>query len=117
MKKAPENNAFRLGHMLAHAQEACDLLGERGWEVFRADRALCLAIDKLIQIAGEATNHVTDEFRQEHDEIPWKELIRMRHRLVHVYYKTDAYVIWRTTVRHLPSLVSYLQRILADDRA
>ena len=117
MQRAPENNPIRLEHMLTHAQEACEVLDGRSWEAFRTNRLLCLAIDKLIEITGEAANNVTDGFQLRHPQIPWTPLIRMRHKLAHSYFKTDARVLWETVSFDLPSLVTDLQRILADERA
>ena len=117
MIRAPENNEARLRHMRQFAGEACELLEGLTWESFRHNRTVCLATDKLVEITGEAANYVTKEFQDAHDYIPWSDIIGMRHRLVHSYFKTDASVLWLTTTRYLPALVADLQRILADERA
>ena len=38
-----------------------------------------------LQIIGEAANKISDEFKQLHNEVPWGEIIGMRHILVHGY--------------------------------
>ena len=47
-------------------------------------------IIKSIEIIGEAAYHLTKTFRDSHPETPWDSIMRMRHVLVHDYYRINA---------------------------
>ena len=117
MKTAPENNPVRLRHMLDYAQDARRSAIGPSRESFQNDRTVQLAVDKAIITIGEAANHVTPDVQRAHAEAPWSDIIGMRHRLVHRYFKTELDVLWDTVIDYLPALVADVERILADDRA
>ena len=117
MKTAPEFDSVRLGHMLQFALEARHFADGQTRATFGQDRQLQLSIDKPIQNIGEAANHVTPDVQREYSGIPWSDIIGMRHKLVHRYFLTNLDIVWRTAIEYLPTLVTDLERILADDRA
>ncbi len=46
-----------------------------------------------LQILGEAASHISEPVRLAHPEIPWSQIIGMRHVLVHGYLQTDLDVV------------------------
>ena len=42
-----------------------------------------------IQIIGEAASQLTPTFRKTHQQVPWPQIIKMRHVLVHDYLGID----------------------------
>ncbi len=54
------------------------------------------AIMKNVEIIGEAANMLTPGFRQQHTELPWKQIIGMRHILVHGYAQVSDMKLWLT---------------------
>lgn len=65
-----------------------------------------------IQVIGEAANGISPEFQNQHLEIPWKDIIGMRHLLVHQYFGIDLDEIWNTAKQDLPKLQQEISRIL-----
>jgi len=65
-----------------------------------------------IQVIGEAANSISPEFQKQHREIPWKDIISMRHLLVHQYFGIDLEEVWNTTQKDLPHLKQEIDRIL-----
>jgi len=65
-----------------------------------------------IQVMGEAANGITPEFQNNHQEIPWKDIIAMRHLLVHQYFGIDLNEVWSTAQQDLPNLQQEISRIL-----
>lgn len=51
---------------------------------------------KLLEIIGEASYKLTNDFRKSHPQTPWKQIIYMRHILVHGYYSMDRSYIQST---------------------
>ena len=57
-----------------------------------------------IQVIGEAANGISPEFQKKHQKIPWKDIVAMRHLLVHQYFGIDLDEIWNTAHQDLPLL-------------
>ncbi|MFA4850007.1 MAG: HepT-like ribonuclease domain-containing protein [Methanoregula sp.] len=68
-----------------------------------------------IQVTGEAANSISAEFQKAHPEIPWKDLIAMRHLLVHQYFGIDLDEVWNTAKQDLPLLKQKITRILEQE--
>ena len=67
-----------------------------------------------IQVIGEAANGITPEFQKKHRKIPWKDIIAMRHLLVHQYFGIDLNEVWNTTQKDLPLLKKVIDQILEN---
>jgi uncharacterized protein with HEPN domain len=80
------------------------------------DERTFLATCKAIEIVGEAANQVSAEGREEFPELPWREAVAMRHRLVHGYRSIVSEVVIGTVRGSLPPLVKALQLALRDDK-
>jgi len=65
-----------------------------------------------IQVIGEAANGISPEFQKQHENIPWKDIIAMRHLLVHQYFGIDLDEVWNTAQQDLPQLLQEISRIL-----
>jgi uncharacterized protein with HEPN domain len=70
------------------------------------------AILYQITILGEATKRLSPELRQQHLEIPWKEIAGMRDVMVHEYDQVDLDVVWDVIQNKLPELLILLQPLL-----
>lgn len=57
---------------------------------------------------------LTNDFKDNHKEIVWKEIINMRHILVHGYYQVDSSIVWSTIVNDLPILSSYVDAYIKE---
>lgn len=78
-----------------------------------ADRLLVLGLVKAIEIIGEAAYQLSPEAREEVPDIPWPDIVAMRHRLVHAYFDIDLDVLWRAIQDDLPPLISILETFFA----
>ncbi|MBL8850573.1 MAG: DUF86 domain-containing protein [Planctomycetaceae bacterium] len=83
-------------------------------EAFDSNEILQLAITHLIQTAGEAARKLTPAFRQLHPQVPWNQIVGMRHRLVHDYLNIDIDVVWQVSTVDVPKLISQLAPILSE---
>jgi uncharacterized protein with HEPN domain len=50
---------------------------------------LVLALVKDIEIVGEAAAKVSENLQRSNPDIPWSDIISMRHRLIHVYFEIN----------------------------
>jgi uncharacterized protein with HEPN domain len=65
---------------------------------------LRFAIIKNLEIIGEAAYLLSSDFRSKHPDIPWNEMIGMRHILVHGYYQIRDEIVWATIETELHPL-------------
>ncbi|MEO1393153.1 MAG: HepT-like ribonuclease domain-containing protein [Cyanobacteria bacterium J06634_5] len=65
-----------------------------------------------IIVIGEAANRLSEEFRLEHSNIPWKEIVGMRNILAHQYETVDAEVVWDAAVQDVPDLLKMIEPLL-----
>lgn len=71
---------------------------------FITDDMMYYAVVKNIEILSEASNMLTDEFRSEHPQTPWKQVNGMRNYIVHEYFQVDNNVVWDVITNDLPLL-------------
>ena len=102
-----------LQHMRDHASEAVAIARDHSRNDLDADRLLALGLTKIVEIIGEAANRVSPSVRDDHPNIPWKQIVGTRNRLVHGYDEIDFDVLWRIVSVELPPLVKRLEAILA----
>jgi uncharacterized protein with HEPN domain len=107
-----KSDRVRLQHMLDAAREALEFASSSCREELERDRKLVLALVKDIEIVGEAAYQVSEETRELLPDLPWEDMIAMRHRLVHGYFDIDLDVLWQTVQQDLPLLVEKLKAAL-----
>jgi len=78
-----------VGHMLDVARSIVVKTAGKSRAEYDADENLRLALAHLIQTIGEAARRVSDAFQESHPQIPWKNIIGMRHRVIHDYMHVD----------------------------
>jgi uncharacterized protein with HEPN domain len=108
-----KDDRIYVGHMFDHASQALDILQGKNRDDYDADPILRLALTHLVQIIGEAARRVQPPFRESHPEIPWKQIVGMRHKVVHDYISIDFGILWIVVSQDLPALVPKLEAILA----
>jgi uncharacterized protein with HEPN domain len=79
---------------------------------FAADQKTIAAVMYAIAIMGEATKRLSDEFREQHPQLPWRELAGLRDRLVHDYRNIDLDILWDVVLVEVPALLVSLEPLL-----
>jgi uncharacterized protein with HEPN domain len=100
-----------VGHMLDMTRKALDKTAGITRDSYDADENLRLALTHLVQVIGEAARRVSPEFRDEHPEIPWTEIVGMRHKVVHDYLGVDEDIVWQVVTDDLPKLLPVLTKL------
>ena len=65
-----------------------------------------------IQIIGEAVYNLSLEFKQQHKDTPWHLIEKMRHILVHDYYRVNNDILWLVITEDIPQLKANIRRYL-----
>jgi uncharacterized protein with HEPN domain len=110
---SPRDIVF-VGHMLDMARKAVNKTEELSRESYDADENPRLALTHLIQVIGEAARQVSREFCEWHRDVPWADIIGMRHKVVHDYLGVDEDIVWQVVTHDLPTLVAALERAVSS---
>jgi uncharacterized protein with HEPN domain len=70
------------------------------------------AILRRITIIGEATKRLTQDFRAQHPNIPWKEMAGIRDVITHDYDEVDLSEVWTVIRNDLPQLLPELETLI-----
>lgn len=103
-----------LWDMLDAGRHAVGFVQGKTFEDYRSDRMLRMAVERCVEIVGEAARRVTREFRDQHPEIPWQPITAQRHVLAHDYDDIQDELIWRVATVHLPKLVEQLRPLVPE---
>jgi uncharacterized protein with HEPN domain len=109
---AEGRDAALLWDMLDAARTACDLGKGYTFRRYMTDRKLQLAVERLVEIIGEAARRVSEGFRRAHPEIPWPKIIAQRHVIAHEYGEIRQERMWQLVSEHLPRLLISLEPLI-----
>ena len=101
--------------MLTAARDAVEFTAGLTFPQFDQSRLHQNAVLRAIETVGEAAARISQETRKAHPEIPWKEIVGMRNRLVHVYFDVNLYRVWETVHQDLPRLIAMLEPLVPPD--
>ncbi|NMB86306.1 MAG: DUF86 domain-containing protein [Methanothrix sp.] len=104
-----------LWDMLDAAHAILDFIEETSFEHYLQDRMLQLAVERALEIIGEAARNVSPEFRLKHPEIPWRRIIGQRNVLAHEYGSIKQDLIWEVVTAHLPDMVLRLEQMIPPE--
>ncbi len=102
-----ERDAAHLWDMLEAARDILRFTEGLSLSEFLADGANAIrpAVERKLEILGEAARRVTSAFRETHPEIPWKEIVGLRNVISHEYDKVNYKEIYRIARTRVPELV------------
>ena len=109
----PEDRApAYLWDMRQAAAEVITILKDYDLQKFLSDRVVVLAVERSIEIIGEAARCLSTTFQQAHREIPWREIIGQRNILAYEYGQIDHEILFKTTSEDIPVLLKQLDEML-----
>jgi uncharacterized protein with HEPN domain len=107
-----ERDAAYLWDMLRASEEVVSFVKDKSWKDYQASDLLRSAVERKVQIIGEAARHVSRKFQAAHPHIPWNPIIVQRHRLVHEYGAIRHERIWNVATVHVPVLITHVRALL-----
>ena len=69
---------------------------------------------RRIEIIGEAVKNLPDSFRNKYSEVPWKEIVGTRDKMIHHYFGVDLNIVWDIVKKDLPDLKKKVKEILEE---
>jgi uncharacterized protein with HEPN domain len=108
-------DAIYLSHMRDAIAKIERYLADVDYETFTGNDMMIDAVIRELEIIGEAARNLSVSFVEEHPDIPWSRIKRMRNILIHEYFGVSLKVVWDTTHSNLPQLKTFIQNILAEE--
>jgi len=113
MSEIPREREWRfyLDDMIGFAKRVIaytDGLDQAGFEAspMRYDATL-----RNLELIGEAATRIPQSVREGFEEIPWRQLIATRNRLIHAYLGIDNDILWSIIRDDVPDLLHSLRRL------
>lgn len=101
---------------LAHILESAELISrwldgvDKDW--FFKNDLLQEAVIRRLEVIGEAAKNVSLQLKQQHPDVPWKEMSGMRDVLIHEYFGVDLEQVWETATTDVPKVAKQIRVIL-----
>jgi uncharacterized protein with HEPN domain len=107
-----EQTPAALWDMFHFAEQAVRVAGRFTFDTWVADELAVLGLEHAVQNIGEAANRIAKTFQARHPEIPWQEIIGMRHTIAHSYDSLELEQVWDAATTHAGALVLLLHPLL-----
>lgn len=110
--REPERDPGRLQDIITAANHIISFTEGYSQDELAVDKLRFFAVVKNVEIIGEAAFMLSLEFKEKHNEIPWNDIIRMRHVLVHGYATILPELLWHTALVDVPLLKKQIEEII-----
>ena len=90
-----EHDPAYLWDMREAALHILDFIRGVSFSKYSANKMIQSAVERQLEILGEAARRVSPEYQEEHPEIAWRSIIGLRNILAHEYGEVKADRIWR----------------------
>lgn len=114
MQRGGRGWRFRIEDILEALNKIARYVTGMTYETFCVDEKTADAVERNLEIIGEASGNLPKALLTRYPEVPWHRMQGMRNVLVHEYFGVDRSIIWQTVCEDLPPLVPQLQRILNE---
>lgn len=98
--------------MLDASEKIQHFLKNKAFEDFLNDDMLRAAVERNLEIIGEAARRISEELKQGHPQIPWRKIIAQRNVLIHEYDDIDYKEIWQVATFYLPRLIEQIRPLI-----
>ncbi len=100
-----------LAHILEAIEKIKSYLADVSFEQFADNEMMVDAIVRELEIIGEASNNLSDDFHVKYPDVSFRDATDMRNFLVHEYFAVNKKVVWETCKGNLPKLKKFITQI------
>ena len=107
-----KDNTLYLGHIRDAIEKIESYISDVNYGQFVSNDMMVDAVLRELAVIGEATSKLSDDFRQRHTEMPFRDIIDMRNILIHNYTGVNYKIVWETCKEDLPKLKKLIDDLL-----
>ena len=107
-----ERDAAYLWDILDAARQAEEFVSGMRFHGYERSRKTQAAVERSIEIIGEAARRVSETFQAAHPEIPWRGMIAQRNVLAHDYGEILQERLWLVVMERIPELIRILEPLV-----
>jgi len=104
-----------LKHILEETEFIINEVNKTSEDAFHINPVLKRAFVRSLEIIGEATKNIPEDFREKYDNVDWKDMARMRDKLIHHYFGVDYFIVWDVVKNEFPILHSKMLKIIQSE--
>ena len=105
------NDRALLGDIRESIQRISEYLADCDYPSFTNDTKTQDAVIRNLEILGEATKRLSEDFRTQYADVPWKSIAGTRDRLIHDYFGVNLDIVWQIVSIELPKIINQLPDI------
>jgi len=110
-----KDNTVYIRHIYDAIKRLEEYLKGIDYESFLNNNLLQAGVIRELEIIGEASKKLGNDFKKQYPEIPWKNIAGMRDKLIHDYFGVDLDAVWETVERDIPELRNNLKQIIGNE--
>lgn len=112
--REPKRDNGRLQDIIQAANHIIAFTDGYSLKELSEDKLRYFAVAKNVEIIGEASYMLSTAFKESHPYIPWNNIIKMRHVLVHGYATVLPELLWETALEDVPKLKVQIEAIVKE---
>ncbi len=105
-----KSDKLYIGHIVDAISAIEEYILDMNYDDFSKDRKTQDAVLRKLEVVGEASKRLSDELTKSLPEIPWKDIVGMRNKLIHDYFGVDLEEVWKTIKEDVSVLKSALEK-------
>jgi len=74
------------------------------------------AVLRRLEIIGEAVKHLPDEIRNDHPDVPWRQIAGMRDIIIHEYFGITLEMVWVVATEDILDLKTKVEEIIESNK-
>jgi len=78
---------------------------------FKKQEMVVDAVIRNFEIIGEAASKISDEYARAHADVPFRQMTKLRNRLIHGYFIISLHVLWSEISRDIPAWKTQIEKI------
>ncbi len=109
-----EGDLARVWDIVRWGERLARLLNGVTWDEYRGDEEKQVAVERCIEVIGEAARYFSNEFKRTHPEVPWRDIVQQRNVIAHGYFFLEHDRLWGVATVEVPRLLAQLAPLLDD---
>ncbi len=70
------------------------------------------AVVRNIEIIGEAAKNISQDFKNQNEDIEWRKIAGMRDKIIHFYFGINLDIVWDVIQTKLPDLQIKINKLI-----